>query len=69
MTKYIYDPHKKMLVIYHDGHMMGGYNGQIAEREFEKLLLTDATIEFGQFLTAAERREKELINNSNKGGQ
>ena len=67
--KYIYDPQKRLLMAFEDGRMIGGYNGQIAEWKFEELLLTDATIELGQFLTAKERSEKELINQSLKKGE
>ncbi len=66
--RYVYDPHKQLLVVFEDNHMIGGYNGQIAERKLEKLLLTDVKIELGQFLTAKERQDKELINQSLKGG-
>ena len=67
-TRYVYDPKKQLLMVFQDQHLKGGYNGQIAERKFEKLLLTDAKIELGQFLTAKERQDKELINQSLKGG-
>jgi len=69
MIKYVYDPVKQVLVVFEDGHMKGGYMGQIAENKFEDLLLTDSIIEFGRFMTAKERKETDQLNQPIKGGQ
>jgi hypothetical protein len=60
---YVFDPKKLMLIVYdEDKKCLGGYIGQIAERKFEKLLMTDAFITLGSFLTEREKQ----ANQSNK---
>ena len=53
--KYVYDPQKQIMMVFDGNRNVGGYIGQIAERKFEKLLLTDVDIEIGEFLTRRER--------------
>ena len=56
--RYVYDPRKQIMMVFEGDHNIGGYIGLIAERKFERLLMTDAIIEMGEFLTARERQEK-----------
>ena len=58
--KYVYDPRKQVMMVFRDGHNIGGYMGQIAERKFESLLLTGVVIELAEFLTRSERSQREL---------
>ena len=61
-TTYIYDPRRSMLVVFEDDKPTGGYIGQIAERKIEQLLLTDAMIQLGEFLTAQEIKDRANLN-------
>jgi hypothetical protein len=49
-----------MVLIVFDGQRnIGGYIGQIAEQKFARLLMTDVTIELGEFLTRREIEERD----------
>lgn len=51
---YIYDPSRTLLILFEDDQPKGGYFGPIAERELQRLLLTDAMIHIGRCLTRME---------------
>jgi hypothetical protein len=61
MTKqliYKYDPTRPELVIYEGGRMMGGFIGEQAEKQFNRILETGATIEF---MNTTERDHKKKV--------
>jgi hypothetical protein len=57
--RYVFDARKQLLMVYKGDHLIGGCFGQIAERQLETLLCTDAKIELGHFLS---KKERELLN-------
>ena len=57
-VKYVYDPKKRVLMKFQGDRNVGGYIGKIAEDKFEELLLTEANISIGVFLTSKERMQR-----------
>jgi len=51
---YVFDPRRSMLMVFECERNIGGYIGIVAERKFERLLLTDAIIKIGRCLTLKE---------------
>lgn len=56
--RFIYDPRKMILLVFDGEKNLGGYIGQIAERKFEGLLMTDEQIAIGEFLTKREIEDR-----------
>lgn len=57
--RYVYDPRRMVLLVFDGQKNIGGYIGRIAEHKFERLLMTDCRIELGEFLTSAEKIQRQ----------
>jgi hypothetical protein len=56
--KYIYDPDRPELVVYDGDKPMGGFIGEMAEKQFAKLLETDAHIEISNMYSKEKQRKQ-----------
>jgi len=59
--RFIYDPRRMILLVFEGEKNLGGYIGQIAERKFEGLLMTDEQISIGEFLTKREIEDRNKL--------
>ena len=59
--RYVFDPGRSMLIVFEGKRNVGGFIGKIAEREFEKLLLTDARIELGKVISKSDKSHSKSL--------
>ena len=58
--KYIYDPDRPELVVYDGDKAVGGFIGEMAEKQFAKLLETDAHIEFSNMNSKIKQHKQKV---------